>query len=744
MNTFTVTIHRKDQALSREVNKDSFTVGRSVDCDIALNDNHISRVHLVVSRRWNQIWIEDKNSSNGTFVNGTKIVQGTPVNVIPTDRVQLGKSEYVLVFSLETDEVEEPVVIDEPPVQAPTPGPAHVTAAVVSDEVSQPTASATPEPGLEDTVAMPPPSMAPFQAEKILHDAKRKAAQIILEGETQAEKRVQAIYQKAREAQAQAEYFYQTRLAEAHKEADAILADYQKQGQTLLHEARSMAQELREEVDVYVQSLKQKAKTDTEDIIAEATLTAEKMKTEALEQGRAAAKTEADSMLHGAREEASRMLEFARLQTQEIQEKFKGEKEALDKVSAELKDLQEQQAAAAKNLEDTKATAAKTLEEMNATAATVSAQIQAAETKLKDLLTAEEQKTREYQTQQKTLTQQNKTLEDSLRQLQEKQAQLAMDVRDIEAKKSHLFKEYEAQKIFLNEKLEKEKSQIAKSEEERLEEMRLEMSKRLQKMERDLLDDVLRRKELMVKEIHAAVEKEVVRVMEPTQWRDLSGAVEKHIHEAIEGRVASLSQSTATTQKPVDLIKKRKSEKLRWATMGLAMGALAYFVSQVVVEQVAKDQNPMQTRVQAEAKKRQEDLEKRRFNPAQAEDLKDSYTDAVIYTRNFPEIYTDSLFQQRLYKSASQYLLKTWRVDEDKSIQVLSMATALVKELTERKAKIHPDFIKEGIEKMRATETETLARMKDILGSEVRVESFRRFERNFYREEVQRRRMAQH
>ncbi|WP_374078791.1 FHA domain-containing protein [Bdellovibrio bacteriovorus] len=730
MNTFTVTIQRKDQVLSREVDKDSFTVGRSIDCDISLNDNHVSRVHLVVSRRWNQIWIEDKNSSNGTFINGTKIVQGTPVNVVPTDKIQLGRSEYILTFDLKMEQVEEePLPVEEGP--------------------------APEEPVLEDTVAMPPPSMAPFQAEKVLHDAKRKAAQIILEGETQAEKRVQAIYQKAREAQAQAEYFYQTRMAEAHKEADAILADYQQQGRNLLQDARNMAQELREEVDMYVQGLKEKARRDTEDIISEATLTAEKMKTEALEHGRQVAQNEADGLLRGARDEASRILEFSQLQTKETQDKLKLERETLEKVSADLKMTQEQLAVSSTSLEETRSaeselqlkiqyeeTRVKNLLEDEATR--IKELHDTEETRVKEILSLEESKLKEYRGQQQTLAQQNKTLEDSVRGLQEKQAQLSMDVRDIEAKKTHLFKEYEGQKIFLNEKLEKEKSAMIRTEEERLEEMRLEMSKKLQKMEQDLLDDVIRKKATLITEIHAAVEKEIVTMMEPSQWRNISASVEEHIKEAIDGRVASLSQSTVASAKPVNLMKKRKSEKLRWASMGLAMGALVYFVSQVVVEKVSGDQAPMQTLVQNEAKKRQEELEKRRFNPAQAEELKDSYTDAVIYTRNFQEIYTDQQFQQKLYKSASQYLLKTWRVDEDKSIQVLSTATALVKELSEKKSKIHPDFIKEGLEKMRGLETETLARMKDILGSEVRVESFRRFERNFYRDEVQRRRMAQH
>ncbi|MEN0059015.1 MAG: hypothetical protein AAGB31_09280, partial [Bdellovibrio sp.] len=367
------------------------------------------------------------------------------------------------------------------------------------------------------------------------------------------------------------------------------------------------------------------------------------------------------------------------------------------------------------------------------------------ETRIQELLSLEETKLKEYKENHETLSAQNKTLEDSVRSLQERQAKLSMELQETEVKKGHIFKEYEAQKIFLNEKLEKEKSQMAKSEEQRLEEMRIEAAKRLQKMEQDIIDDIMRKKASLVKEIHVAIEREVVKLVEPAKWRSVSPTVEGHIMEALEGKVSTLSQSTATSStKPVDLIKKRKNEKIRWVAMGLAMGAGLYFISQNVVQEVLRDRAPMQTMVSAEAKKRQEDLERRRFNPPQVEDIKDSYTDAVIYTRNFVEIYTEEDFQKRLYKATSQYLLKTWRVDEDKSIHVLSTATALVKELADKKNKIHPDFVKEGIEKMRQLEVETLARMKDILGSEVRVESFRRFEKNFYKEEVQRRTMAQH
>lgn len=739
MNKFTVTIQHKDQILTREVQKDSFTVGRSLDCDISLNDALVSRVHLVVNRRWNQIWIEDKNSSNGTYLNNTKIVQGSPVNVVSQDKIRLGRSEYYVSIELETEVVEATQALDAP----------------VEEEAP-----------IEDTVMMPPPSDPTFLAEKTLHEAKRRAAQIILEGETQAEKRVQSIYLKAREAQSHAEAFYQSRMGEAHKEADAILSDYQKQGQTLVHEARTMAQELREEVDIYVLNLKEKARKDAEDLVTEATLQVEKMKSEALDAAKAQGEKEAEILIKNSRDEADRILDFARLQSQELRERIENDTAAVKKLSEEissreqslkgmdeevqflLKEKQEcqdyvsQENAALDERRESEVLNLKNL--FQSENDRLKGLYDSEEKKWNNLVTKETEDLKKLQEQVKGLGEKNKSLEKSVQELMEKQAHLSMDIREIDGKKSQLLKEYESQKIFLAETLAKEKTQIMKSEEERLEEMRLEMSQRLRKMEGDLLEDVLRKKSMMIKEIHAAIEKEVVKFMDVEKWGQISPVVEAQIQDAIEGRVASLSQSNAILQQPTDLLKKRKQEKWRWAAMGLAAGAVIYFISQKTVSTVTKDQSPMQSAMASEAQKRKEDLERRRFNPEQTAELRDNYTDSVIYTRNFIDVYLDEQFQQRLYKASSQYLLKTWRVDEDSSIQVLAVATTLVKELQASREKIHPDFVKEGIAKMRALESESLARMKLILGTQVRLESYRRFEMSFYREEMQKRQMAQH
>ncbi|MBF0160633.1 MAG: FHA domain-containing protein [Magnetococcales bacterium] len=52
-------------------------LGRSADNDIVLNNSCVSRKHLkiTVSDNWRQVFIEDLNSGNGTFVDGSRVIQ---------------------------------------------------------------------------------------------------------------------------------------------------------------------------------------------------------------------------------------------------------------------------------------------------------------------------------------------------------------------------------------------------------------------------------------------------------------------------------------------------------------------------------------------------------------------------------------------------------------------------------------------------------------------------------------------
>jgi hypothetical protein len=89
--------------LSKEVVLGRLDPGRAIFPDVDLTseqgmDRGVSRRHARISRREGQVFIEDLNSLNGTFLNATRLVPELPYPLKDGDQVQLGK--LVLTISL--------------------------------------------------------------------------------------------------------------------------------------------------------------------------------------------------------------------------------------------------------------------------------------------------------------------------------------------------------------------------------------------------------------------------------------------------------------------------------------------------------------------------------------------------------------------------------------------------------------------------------------------------------------------
>jgi pSer/pThr/pTyr-binding forkhead associated (FHA) protein len=73
--------------------KEVLVIGRGQDCDLVFEDNNLSRRHCQI-RKWAGFYkIEDLQSKNGTFVNGTKV---TVADLGDGDLVAIG--DQMLVF----------------------------------------------------------------------------------------------------------------------------------------------------------------------------------------------------------------------------------------------------------------------------------------------------------------------------------------------------------------------------------------------------------------------------------------------------------------------------------------------------------------------------------------------------------------------------------------------------------------------------------------------------------------------
>lgn len=72
------------------------TIGRDARCDLVLDDSSVSRVHAHVESDGEQLFIRDNNSSNGLFVNGTRIKKA---ELDRSDKVRIG--EFALKLELQ-------------------------------------------------------------------------------------------------------------------------------------------------------------------------------------------------------------------------------------------------------------------------------------------------------------------------------------------------------------------------------------------------------------------------------------------------------------------------------------------------------------------------------------------------------------------------------------------------------------------------------------------------------------------
>ncbi|MEE4380754.1 MAG: FHA domain-containing protein [Pseudomonadales bacterium] len=68
------------------------TVGRAETNDLRLTQGHPSRAHARLEVEGGDVWVEDVGSTNGTFVNGTRIEQRTRLN--PGDEVAFDTERY--------------------------------------------------------------------------------------------------------------------------------------------------------------------------------------------------------------------------------------------------------------------------------------------------------------------------------------------------------------------------------------------------------------------------------------------------------------------------------------------------------------------------------------------------------------------------------------------------------------------------------------------------------------------------
>jgi pSer/pThr/pTyr-binding forkhead associated (FHA) protein len=95
---------------SFSIARDMTVIGRREDCDLRIPLGEVSRKHCRVVRDGDTLKLEDLGSSNGTFLNGSRVQEA---QLSPGDTIQVGPVVFVVQVDGEPPEEElRPVTVD--------------------------------------------------------------------------------------------------------------------------------------------------------------------------------------------------------------------------------------------------------------------------------------------------------------------------------------------------------------------------------------------------------------------------------------------------------------------------------------------------------------------------------------------------------------------------------------------------------------------------------------------------------
>lgn len=140
------------------LSKSEIIIGRDATCDIVINDAEISRRHSKMTMQGNGYVLEDLGSTNGTFVDGQRLMGPHPLQ--PGELVLFGEnvslSYEAVLYDADATVVGAPGPVTAPPTPVPPPP--------ATGEQPAPAYFNPPPPPPPDYVQQTPPGPVEYQA----------------------------------------------------------------------------------------------------------------------------------------------------------------------------------------------------------------------------------------------------------------------------------------------------------------------------------------------------------------------------------------------------------------------------------------------------------------------------------------------------------------------------------------------------------------------------------------------------
>lgn len=708
--TILVNVKTDDISQSSSFSIAEITIGRMPDCNIVVTDEKISKRHLKITERNGVVKIEDLGSSNGTFVNSVKIEPGVQVAVRSGDIIHLGSIRTVVDITVfRTAAV--PEVKEEPiPVEPVAEKPKSKNAKKIEDKFNS--ESERVDVNFKNVNVMRPMYQNPSKhAQEILNEAELLKKSIIKNAEMRADIIIN-------EAQKESNKIAQQKIEE-YKENVAMLL------QTAQLQVSKMQQEAQIEVNELKLNLENEQKQQRKDF--EQSLEQEKSKT----------------LAQVTDEETARLEEFYR---QKISEKYKqiaDEQEAekhvyqniINEYKADIDNLELKKlelVTFSQEFEVLNAEKIKTIESLDQKIPKLQTEIAELDTELTEKDATKEKIIVELS----ELTVQLAKIKNEVQQVSDQRS--TNQARLDEINKDLHFKNEELKKLV--EQLSSEKAlkvqqiseeiKVKKDEEyKKLEEFKKQQAKEFQKINEQhlktlqsvgptLSQEIAQKLEIFHKKNNEFSFDKTFEIISSSIHTHFNFSDSKNLNDVkIEEKIAAFRDN-------------QKRKQVRVYFNAFAVYTLFFFGFKFIKEKLNED--PLEKQRRDIAAENQAAQERNKYVIQQNDNYYDNYVENTLYNRSFYQNYMNPAYQKEWMTKVTKHLLKTWKISEEKTIEVVSGSKALVQTIEEMRHNFTKSRFKTENEKLVRIENDLIQRHSSIMGSSVRYEDYKKLEKDFF------------
>lgn len=728
--TFVVEVHSFDGVKTYYVNKPFFVLGRGSTSEIKLDDKDISREHVKISFS-EGLRLEDLESSNGTFINDAKVPPKTQIEVLPNDKIVLGKSKLSFKFKVMTpsEEAQQIAKIAEEAKDA------NVQVAISGfpdakndfkldfknvtidlPKYKDPSQHAQEIIKEAEFIKYTIIKSANVQKEKVIAEAKLVSKKIAEETYHEYQSRVNLLIQQTRDQmnhlKAETESHLDDKRLHAMDEIQLMWKEHQDQLQTEKNVIISKFDaENKMKLDIELEKLRNEAFIEKNRVITEA-------------ESDIMAKTKAYRAQF--ENERTEHTEKVRLLTKQFED-MKAECEILSRKIAEFKEQNNE-----KNIEYDQILSKLNIERDK---------LEILQTNFKNL-SEENSKIQEninsFQKNRDAALETERIAKKNIDELTKRIQALSEQKQNVEEQLQSMEKSLSDAKLKAKSDVEQEYKILRDSEGKKFQEFRVAELKELQRIREEHTTSIKKLSLELSQEIATKLEMQSKKTGQGVFNFDQNLEV---INSVIQVKTASETGISSNHQAQLDSWRKKQ----RAAKVSLfAAGAAAAFVlsvgGNVVLKRLTRDTLQDELAKTAEIR-RQKEIENR-FIPEKTSSYYESYVDATMYTDNFVEVYLDDKNQQAWVERATIYFLNTLKIDEQKTIEAISASRSLVQTVEERMQLLTKTNMKAETEKLKQLEATTTEQQVEVLGSNVRLEAYKKLERQFFSDLLKKRKLA--